>query len=95
MAEAHLFVDQIEGDVAVLVEEAEDADEHPLPLSDLPIGTKEGDWLTVDIPDRYTVSSFLAAVQNGDEKMPYFALDDAAKEATNKQVQSLMDELSS
>lgn len=91
MTEAHLFVDQIEGNWAVLIE---DTEEHPVPLHDLPEGTQEGNWLTVQIPPPHTFSSFLAAVRDGDEKMPPFVLDEAAGEAVKKRVQSLMDELS-
>lgn len=91
VAEIHLFVDQIEDDLAVLIE---DTEESLVPLRDLPKGTQEGVWLTVEIPDSYTFSSFLAAVQDGGEKMPAFVLDEATGMAVKKRVQSLMDELS-
>ncbi len=91
MAEAHVFVDQIEGSLAVLVE---DAEEYSVPLQDLPEETEEGDWLTVQIPSLYTLSSLLTAVEAGAERMPNFVLDKATGEAIEKRVQSLMDELS-
>lgn len=91
MSETHLFVDQIEDDLAVLIE---DAEESPVSLRDLPKGTQEGAWLIVEIPDSYTFSSFLAAVQDGDEKMPAFVLDEATGTSVKERVQSLMDELS-
>ncbi len=91
MTEAHVFVDQIEGELAVLVENTE---EHPVPLRDLPYGVREGDWLTLAIPAPHTFSSLLLAVQDGEEDMPNFILDEATGSAVKKRVQSLMDELS-
>lgn len=91
MTEAHIFVDQIEDNLAVLVE---DAEEHPVPLRDLPEGTQEGDWLTLEIPAPHSFSSLLLAVQKGEEDMPYFVRDETIGEAVKKRVQNLMDELS-
>ncbi len=94
MAEAHLLVDQIEGDWAVLTEDAEEGQDYPVLLTALPAGTKEGDWLKTGVPFPYTVSSFFAAVEEGREQMPDFVLDEGIREATKSRVQLLMDELS-
>lgn len=94
MSKAHLFVDQIEDDLAVLVGDGEDRQEYVLPLAELPAVTKEGTWLTVEVPTAYTVASFFAAIENGDEQMPDFVQDKATEEVVKKQVQNLMDELS-
>lgn len=89
-----LFVDQIEDDLAILVGDEEDGQEYSLPVADLPVATKEGTWLSVEIPIAYTVASFFAAVENGDEKIPDFVQDKAAEEVVRNQVQNLMDALS-
>ena len=94
MATAHLFLDQIEGKLAVLTELGGEGDEYILPLADLPSGVQESDWLTVEIPPPYTVASYAAAVQEGHEQWPEFAVDEALGEAAKHQVQALMDELS-
>lgn len=91
MTEAHVFVDQIEDDLAVLLE---DTEEHPVPLCDLPEGIQEGDWLTVEIPAPHSFSSLLLAVQDGEEDMPNFVRDETTGETVKKRVQNLMDELS-
>ena len=94
MVEAHLFIDQIEEDLAVLIEDGAEAQEYFMPLTRLPEGAKEGSWLTVEIPAPYTLSSFYAAVQDGREELPEFVLDEATSQVVKQGVQSLMDELS-
>lgn len=39
------YVDRVEGDMAVLVEDSEQAHEWSVPLARLPEGTREGQWL--------------------------------------------------
>lgn len=94
MIEAHLFIDQIEEDLAVLIEDGAEAQEYFVPLTQLPEGAREGSWLTMEIPSPYTLSSFYAAVQDGREELPEFVLDEATSEAVKHRVQSLMNELS-
>lgn len=100
MATAHLFLDQIEGELAVLIEqggegqEYEEGQEHVIPLIDLPVGVQEGAWLTVEIPTEDTVSSYFAAAQEGRQKWPDFTVDEAMEQAAKQQVQALMDKLS-
>lgn len=100
MATAHLFLDQIEGELAVLIEqggegqEPEEGQEHIVPLTALPVGIQEGAWFTVEIPTDDTVSSYFAAAQEGHEKWPDFVRDKAREQTAKQQVQALMDELS-
>lgn len=42
-----LFVDRIEGDAGVLIADAPAEGELAVPLSFLPVGVREGDWLSV------------------------------------------------
>lgn len=105
MATAHLFLDQIEEELAVLTEpggegeqdkegeQNEEAQEYMVPLTDLPVGVQEGDWLTVEIPTEDTLS-YYNAVQEGRERWPEFVVNEAMGEAAKHQVQALMDELS-
>ncbi len=95
MATAHLFLDQIEEELAVLTEPDGAGEEYILPLSDLPSSVQEGAWLTVEIPMPYTVASYAAAVQEGREEWPEFTVDEAMGEAAREQIQALIDELSS
>jgi len=94
-----LYVDRIEGDMAVLVEDSDAGREMPVPLSRLPEGTKAGQWLTVAVPasragrDGPRLRSFLAAGGVGTEAA-HFVRDEAAGATVKKRVQSLMDEMS-
>lgn len=94
-----LYVDRIEGDVAVLVEDSEEGHELPVPLSRLPEGTKEGQWLKVDVPTSLAgrggagIRSFLTAGSVATEAAR-FVRDEAVGAAVKKRVQSLMDEMS-
>ncbi len=98
MATAHLFLDQIEGELAVLSEQGgegqEEGQEHIIPLAALPVGVQEGNWLAVEIPTDDTVFSYFAAAQEGREKWPDFTVDEAMEKAAKQQAQALMDELS-
>ncbi len=100
MSTAHLFLDQIEGELAVLIEqggegqEPEEGQEHIIPLSALPMGVQEGTWLTVEIPTDDTVSSHFDAAQEGREKWPDFVRDEEMEQAAKQRVQALMNELS-
>lgn len=98
MATAHLFLDQIEGELAVLIEQGgegqEEGQEHIIPLTALPVGVQEGAWLTVEIPTDDTVASYFVAVEEGREKWPNFVRDEAMEQSAKQQVQALMDELS-
>lgn len=98
MATAHLFLDQIEGESAVLIEQGgegqEEEQEYIIPLTALPISVQEGAWLIVEIPTENTLSSCFAAAQEGREKWPEFAVDEAMEQDAKQQVQALMNELS-
>lgn len=81
MTTKRLYLDRIEGDVAVLLADDaadNDAAEVHVPRSALPPNAREGDWLLAttepDAPATYT-------------------RDEAETEAAKERVQSLMDEL--
>jgi len=98
-SEQRLYVDRIEGDMAVLVEDSDAGHELPVPLSRLPDGTKEGQWVKVELPASlagrgdFNMRSFLAAGSAGTEAA-HFVRDESAGATVKKRVQSLMDEMS-
>jgi len=95
-SEQRVYVDRIEGDMAVLVEDTDQGHEIPILRSRLPEGTREGQWLRVDVPAHHqgSVRAFLAAADENSEEAPHFTRDDAAGEAVKGRVQNLMDQLS-
>lgn len=98
-SEQRLYVDRIEGDMAVLVEDSEEGHEVPVPLSRLPEGTREGQWLRVEVPASVrgnisNIRAFLAGDTAYSGAATRFVSDPEAAQAVQSRVKSLMDELS-
>jgi hypothetical protein len=74
-----VYVDRIEGDIAILAEEEKHAPVREVRKKNLPRGTQEGDWL----------SEFGEPNTDGVR----YEKDEAATAAAKAEVQSLMDEL--